>query len=316
MLLEHVFHHADFGPERLARRKRADGIGVSVCLPARDEASTVGAIVETLDRDLVRGAGLVDEVVVVDDGSTDGTPEAAARAGARVERCDDILPGAGPGSGKGNVLWKSLHVARGDVVCWVDADLRAFSARFVTGLLGPLLTTPGVGFVKGFYDRPVDGEGRGGGRVTELVARPVISRLFPHLAPVMQPLGGEYAGRRELLEQVPFVQGWGVELGLLVDVVERFGSRAVAQVDLGTRHHRHRTLDELAPQAMAILATALRKAGVADDPAWGRDLLLPRGVHHLERVEVEVRERPAIASLPEYRRAREPEPPTAGERTA
>lgn len=305
MLLEHVFDHRDFGIDDLAAAKRALGHTVSVCLPARDEEDTVGQIVRRVREDLVDAVGLVDEIVVVDDASTDETAATAARAGARVYAAGEILPDEGPGSGKGDALWKSLFVTEGDLVCWLDADLRGFSSHFVAGLLGPLLTRSSIGFVKGFYDRPLDGEGSGGGRVTELVARPIISTLFPHLAAVVQPLGGEYAGRRDVLERVPFVEGWGVELGLLVDVVAEFGASALAQVDLGVRRHRHRALEELAPQAMAILVTALRKAGIERDDEWGKNLV--RGVdgHRLERVEVEIRERPPMIEVPAYVRLRE-----------
>ncbi len=305
MLLEHVFDHRDFELDDLAATKRTLGHTVSVCLPAHDEEATVGQIVRRIREDLVDAVGLVDEIVVIDDHSSDGTATAASRAGARVYAADEILDEEGPGSGKGDVLWKSLFVTEGDLVCWLDADLRGFSSHFVAGLLGPLLTRSAIGFVKGFYDRPLDGEGSGGGRVTELVARPIISTLFPHLAAVVQPLGGEYAGRRDVLEQVPFVEGWGVELGLLVDVVAQFGAGSVAQVDLGVRRHRNRPLEELSPQAMAILVTALRKAGVEPDDAWGDELV--RGVdgHRLERVEIEVRERKPMIEVPAYVRLRE-----------
>ncbi len=235
---------------------------VSVCLPARDEEATVGPIVAAIVRELVERRGVVDEVVVVDDGSTDGTAAAAAAAGAMVVAAADVLPGQGPGTGKGEALWKALHVATGDIVVFIDADLRDFDPAFVTGLLRPF-ADPGIGYVKGFYERP-----DGGGRVTELVARPMIGLFFPELAHIRQPLGGEFAGRREVLEQVPFVQGYGVDLGLLVDVAARFGVESIAQADLGVRNHRNRPLDELAVQATSVLRVALLRAGVEDRVGW------------------------------------------------
>ena len=243
-----------------------------MCLPARDEEATVGHIVATVRRALVEGAGLVDEIVVLDDGSTDATAEAARWAGANVLAVEDILPELPAGSGKGNALWKSLFAAEGDLICWLDADVRNFGPHFVTRLLEPLLTDPAIAFVKGHYDRPLHGEPSGGGRVTELMARPLLCALFPQLARFVQPLSGEYAGRREVLDAVPFVEGWGVELGLVIDIAERFGIDSIAQADLGVREHRNRTLEELAPQAMAVLVTGLRRAGV---PA-ARDGVDPR----------------------------------------
>ena len=213
---------------------------VSVCIPARNEEATVGAIVTTIRSTLVDHLGLVDEVVVVDDHSTDGTGALAAAAGATVVGAADVLPEHGKGHGKGEALWKSLYASTGDIVIWCDADVRDFHPRFITGLLGPLLVEPSIGFVKGFYQRPVDGQARGGGRVTELVARPLLTMAFPHLAGVIQPLSGEYGGRRRVLEQVPFVEGYGVDIGLLIDISGRFGVGAIAQVDLGERVHRNR----------------------------------------------------------------------------
>ncbi|HZP28246.1 MAG TPA: glucosyl-3-phosphoglycerate synthase [Acidimicrobiia bacterium] len=290
----------DLDAQRLAQLRRRAGLTVSVCLPARDEEPTIGPIVATVLRELVDGAGLVDEVVVLDDGSSDGTAEAARRAGARVLAVDDVLPELPSGSGKGNALWKSLYAAEGDVVCWLDADVRNFGAHFVTRLVAPLLTDPTVALVKGYYERPLNGEPSGGGRVTELMARPLLCALFPQLARFVQPLAGEYAGRREVLETVPFVEGWGVEIGLLIDVAERFGTDCIAQRDLGVREHRNRSLEELAPQAMAVLVTALRRAGVPPHQVGSTLVRVGAGGDH-ELVPIEVRERPPMATVAAYR---------------
>ena len=297
-----VFSHRDFTPRRLAARKEQAGVTVSLCIPARDEAATIGRIVEIARRRLAEAVPLLDEILVVDDHSTDGTADVALAAGAKVVHAAEVLPDAGPGSGKGDAIWKSLAASTGDLVAWVDGDITDFGPRFVTGLLGPLLSSPQVQFVKGFYRRPGGGRASGGGRVTELVARPLIARLFPHLAGVVQPLAGEYAGRRPLLEALPVVCGWGVDLALVVDVVARHGLPALAQVDLGTRRHRHRPLDELSPQAMAILTTALRRAGIPDREA--ASLVLFDEDHQRRDVLVEVRERPPLRTLA---------PPYAGE---
>ena len=226
---------------------------VSVCLPARNEAATVGEIVER-----IVALPVVDEVVVVDDGSSDSTAAVAAAAGAHVVAASDVLAECGPGTGKGEALWKAVFVAKGDVLAFCDADLRDFDPRFVTGLLAPLLTDPAVRFVKGTYERPGDG-----GRVTELVARPVVSLLFPHLAEFAQPLAGEFAAHRSVLERVPFVQDYGVDLALLIDVAAAVGVDAMAQAHLGERRHRNRPLSELRPQAEEVLRAALARAGVA-----------------------------------------------------
>jgi len=291
-----TLHHRDFPVELLAAAKR--GRRVSVCLPARDEEATVGPIVASVRGELMEGAPLVDEVLVVDDGSVDGTARAARRAGARVVAASDVLADEMPegAGGKGAAMWKALYAAKGELVAFLDADVRHFSARFVTGLLGPLLTDDDVGLVKAFYDRPLEGEPGQGGRVTELVARPLISLLFPHLATVVQPLAGECAGRRAVLEQVPFATGYGVDLALLVDVAARFGTGAMAQVDVGTRIHRNRPLEELAPQALAILHTALARTGVAvpADPV----LVRPGG----EPAAVSTGYCPPLVDVPAYRR--------------
>ena len=283
----------------LAQTKADLGFQVSVCLPARNEAATIGAIVETLRRDLMEAGGLVDEVVVLDDGSTDDTADVARVAGGLVYPVDRVLPELPAGEGKGNALWKSLFVTTGDLVCFLDADVRNFTPHFVTQLLEPLLSDPEVGFVKGHYRRPLDNDPTGGGRVTELMARPLLCALFPHLAGIRQPLGGEYAARRELLEVLPFVEGWGVELGLLIDVADRFGVDAIAQRDLGVREHRNRSLEELSPQAMAVLLTGLRRSGVA--PVEVSSTLVRMSEDTPAIVPVPVRERPPMITVPAYR---------------
>ncbi len=257
-------HLAEFPVEQLVSAKA--GTTISVCIPARDEATTIGAIVGRIVADLVERHSLVDEVLVVDDGSADATAAVAAGAGARVVRAGDVLAGWGSGGGKGEAMWKSLAECRGEVVVWCDADIVGFAPRFVVGLLGPLLGDPGVAFVKACYRRDLDGRPGEGGRVTELVARPLVSLLFPHLEAFAQPLAGEYAGRREVLERLPFAPGYGVDLGLLIDAAALVGTEAMAQVDLGHRSHRNRPLRELAGHAEAVLATALDRAGVATFP--------------------------------------------------
>ncbi|MFI5053922.1 MAG: glucosyl-3-phosphoglycerate synthase [Acidimicrobiia bacterium] len=287
--------------DELVEAKACAGTTVSVCLPARNEEATVGQIVASVRRNLVEHVPLVDEVIVLDDGSTDATAEAATWEGARVLTVDEILPEVPRGSGKGNALWMSLYACDGDIICWLDTDVRNFGPHFVSRLLGPLLTDPAIGFVKGYYRRPLYGEPTGGGRVTELMARPVISALFPHLSGFVQPLAGEYAGRRTLLETVPFVEGWGVEIGLLIDLVANFGADALSQVDLEVREHRNRPLEQLGPQAMAILVTGLRRAGVPVDKRLA-ELVRYDEQQHAERIAVEIRERPPMITIPAYRK--------------
>jgi glucosyl-3-phosphoglycerate synthase len=282
-------HYRDFPLHRLVDAKGDQT--VSVCIPAHDEGDTVGTVVSKVRRHLVDRLGLVDEVLVVDDHSSDDTAKVAEAAGARVVGASEVLADVAGGAGKGEALWRSLYVAQGDIVVWVDADITDFGTRFVVGLLGPLLTDPRVSYVKGYYERPTHG-GAGGGRTTELMARPVLATLFPHLSTIVQPLSGEFAGRRSLLEQLPFVRGYGVDLGLLIDVAEAVGPTGIVQVDLGTRVHRNRPLDELGPQALTVLQTALDRAGVRSaNPA----VLCRPGLPPLVRSFSEL---PPLASLP------------------
>ncbi|GHB68054.1 glucosyl-3-phosphoglycerate synthase [Streptomyces xanthochromogenes] len=243
--------------DRILAAKHRTGTTVSVVLPALDEEGTVGDIVAAIRRELMTEAvPLVDELVVVDSGSTDRTAAVAAGAGARVVHRDAILPRVPALPGKGEVLWRSLLVTSGDIVCFIDADLKDFDAGFVSGIVGPLLTDPDVAFVKAMYDRPFGETAGQGGRVTELVARPLLNLHWPQLAGMVQPLGGEYAARRSLLERLPFPVGYGVELALLVDALHTVGLDALAQVDVGVRKHRHQDGQALGRMAAAIYRTA------------------------------------------------------------
>ena len=252
------FAAGEFAASDLVGRKGA--ATVSVCLPARNEEATVGSIVQVIRAELMDSQGLVDELIVMDDHSSDRTAAVAEAAGATVVSCADVLTHLGNQPGKGEALWKSLFASTGDIVVWCDSDIANFGPHFICGLLGPLLADRSVGYCKGFYHRPVGADQRGGGRTTELVARPLIALLFPELGDIVQPLAGEYAGRRDVLERVPFVQGYGVEMGLLIDVWRLAGYDAIAQVDLGTRVHRNRPLHELSSQATEVMQVALHRA--------------------------------------------------------
>lgn len=284
---------------------------VSVVLPALDEERTVGRVVEVVRRELVEAAPLVDELVVVDSGSVDATARVAADAGARVEHAAAVLPGQGSRPGKGEALWKSLAVTSGDLVVFADTDVTDFRADFVTALLGPLLADPGVALVKGFYERPLAGPSgvaaTGGGRVTELVARPLLNLHWPRLAGLVQPLSGEYAARRAVLEAVPFASGYGVETGLLVDVLAGWGLDALAQVDLGRRTHRNSPDAALGRMASEIVQTVLGRL-----EREGRLVLLDGPSPALTRfarsdagwvpetADVEVWDRPPLREVEEY----------------
>ncbi|WP_104527111.1 glucosyl-3-phosphoglycerate synthase [Blastococcus saxobsidens] len=297
---------ADLDPAGLLRAKRRGGHRVSVVLPARNEETTVGRLVADVREHWMRAVPLVDELVVVDSDSTDGTAAAARAAGADVVATTDVLPEHGTRPGKGEALWKSLAATTGDLVVFLDADLLGDVTHYVPGLLAPLLTDPQVRYVKGCYTRPLEVEGTvvpaGGGRVTELTARPLLNALWPELAGVVQPLGGEYAGRRSALEQVPFVSAYGVEVGLLVDLLRLGGLSSLAQVDLGVRRHTSQPIEALGEMAGQVVATVLARAACTRQPSG----LLTRFRHdgsgfmpHSSPVAVD--ERPPMITVPEYR---------------
>jgi glucosyl-3-phosphoglycerate synthase len=282
---------------------------VSVVLPARNEEATVGAIVRQIVDDLVERVPLVDEIVVMDSRSTDGTAEVATAAGARVVHVDDVVPEQGTARGKGDALWKSLFVTSGDLLVFLDADLEDFTTSYVVGLLGPLVLHPDIAYVKATYDRPLVLTAgiapAGGGRVTELLARPLLNAWWPELSGFVQPLSGEYAGRRSVLERVPFVTGYGVEIGLLIDLSDLVGLDALAQVDLERRVHRHQSDQALGRMGSELLQTAARRLP-ADAPAPRQELdQFVRGAgggYAVVPWHVPSAERPPAADVPRYRR--------------
>lgn len=297
-LSTHSWNRPSWTVEELTEAKCATGKTVSVVLPALDEELTVGGVVESIAGLL---GGLVDELVVLDSGSTDDTGIRAIAAGARVISREQALPEIAPQPGKGEVLWRSLAATTGDIVAFVDSDLIDPDPMFVPRLLGPLLTRPGIAFVKGYYRRPLKVSGsedaHGGGRVTELVARPLLTALRPELGLLLQPLGGEYAGTRDLLMSLPFAPGYGVEIGLLIDAYDRIGLDAIGQVNLGVRVHRNRPVTELAVMSRQVIATLLSRCGI-EDSGVGLTQFFADGDSFTPRIsEVSLADRPPMNTL-------------------
>lgn len=283
---ERSFHHSLYEPARIAAEREC---GVSVCLPARECAATIGEIARRLCA--LRELDVIDEIVVVDAASADGTAAVAERAGARVVQEAELMPSFGPVLGKGDAMWRALSMLSGEVVVYLDADSAGFSEHFATGLLGPLVFEPGIDFVKAFYRRPFEHGGislpDGGGRVNHLMARPALRLFYPELAGVRQPLAGEVAARKELLERIPFVTGYGVEIAMLIDVWREVGLDGMAQVDLDEHRNRHQPLSALSAMADTVLAT------IAARLAAEGGLTLDR-----EAVAAAPLERPPMASAP------------------
>ena len=268
------------------------GRAISLCIPCRDEANTIGGLVTLAKNALCGPNGLVDEIIVLDDRSMDGSADVARGAGATVVPISDVHELHGEGRGKGNALWASLLVSKGDIVVWCDADVTSFEPDWVTRLVAPLLTNDHYAVVKAHYHRPT--ELGGGGRTTELVARPLLSLYYPELADLHQPLAGEYAVRRSSMSDIAFVQGWGVEIAMLIDVAGKYGVDAITQVDLGVRHHRNQPLLSLAVQAAEVMATVLDRAGATS--TFAESVLMlhrPGGVSQ----PLNLRERPPISSI-------------------
>ena len=306
------FHHSEFADlARLVALKEKQGVTISLVLPALNEAETVGPIVTRAIREMQQRYPLLDEVLVIDSASTDDTRAIAEAAGARVVQHPDVLARYGSFSGKGEALWKSVYETTGDIIVWADTDVRNWHPRMVYGTLGPLLVESRLQYVKGYYRRPIVEEGvlkeGGGGRVTELVARPLINLFFPELSGFIQPLAGEYAGRRSLLEQIPFFTGYAVEIGHLIDALEKVGIEGLGQVDLERRLHRNQELEGLSKMSFVILQAVMkrleerRRARLFAE--LGSTMKLPRSGHgrlSLEVLEIADQERPPMIRIPEY----------------
>ncbi|MCL4472316.1 MAG: glucosyl-3-phosphoglycerate synthase [Actinobacteria bacterium] len=309
-----TYHYTQFADvEELVRLKRQQGLTISVCLPTRNEADTIPYILPVIRRALMERHQLVDQLAVIDSRSTDDTASVAAGLGAEVFFDDEYLTGQPRASGKGEALWKSLVPLTGDIIVWIDSDIRNFSPHFIYGLVGPLLTEPGIGYVKGYYRRPLFlGEMKretGGGRVTEICARPLLSMFYPELSGLIQPLSGEYAGRRSILESVPFFTGYGVEIGLDIDIFRKFGLEAIAQTDLRRRVHHNQSTVALGRMSFNIMQAVFKRLHdegrleLRDEPGADYHRIYFRdGNYGIESLETRVIERPPLASLPEYRR--------------
>ncbi|MDL9935665.1 glucosyl-3-phosphoglycerate synthase [Gordonia sp. ABSL1-1] len=293
----HTWEQPDWTIDELIAAK--DGRTVSVVLPALNEEETVADVIASI-RPLV--GTLVDELIVLDSGSTDATAERATAAGAQVVSREEAVPELEPVKGKGEVLWRSIAVATGDIIAFVDSDLIDPDPMFVPKMLGPLLVNPDIQLVKGYYRRPLrtgdTQDANGGGRVTELVARPLLASQKPDLTAVLQPLGGEYAGTRELLSSVPFAPGYGVEIGLLIDTYDRYGLEGIGQVNLGVRTHRNRPLIELGVMSRQIVGTLMRRCGLSDSGVGLTQFTAePDGSFTPHTTEVYLEDRPAMNTL-------------------
>ncbi len=313
---ENTYHADEFDNlDYLLELKRKQNVTISLALPSLDEEETVGSVIGTAKKALMERAPLLDEIILIDSNSTDRTREIAEKLGVPVYIHQETLPAYGARRGKGEALWKSVYLTRGDIIVWVDTDIANIHPRFIYGLLGPLLLRPDLLFIKGFYRRPLKvGEklqAEGGGRVTELTARPLLNLFFPELSGVVQPLAGEYAARRSVLEQLPFFSGYGVEIGLLIDTFEKFGLNAIAQVDLKERIHHNQPLEALSKMSFAIIQAVIRKL----ERRIGRNMLedvnktmkLIRhapGRFYLDVEEIAERDRPPMLEIAEYKERR------------
>lgn len=300
--------------KRLVKLKKEQKTSISVVIPTLNEEATVANVVSTIKEPLMDTYGLVDEIIVIDSGSTDDTKGEAEKAGAKFVLSKDVLKRHGEIKGKGENLWKSLHCTKGDIICWVDADIKNIHPRFVYGLVGPLLTNSKLKFTKAFYERPIKVGNKlqplGGGRVTELLIRPLFNMYFPRLSGYIQPLSGEYAGRREVLEKIPFFTGYGVETSMLIDLQKKFGLRPCAQVDLKKRIHRNQTIEGLSKMAFGILGVFAKRANtlgklilIKETKSKLRVIMRDENQDYkIKRLDIKDIQRPPMITIPEYRK--------------
>ncbi|MGE5373742.1 MAG: glucosyl-3-phosphoglycerate synthase [Bacteroidota bacterium] len=309
---ENTFNAHEFSDlKELLALKQKQKVTISLALPALNEEETVGKVITAVKHELMDHIPLLDEIVLIDSNSTDQTREIAKELGIPVYIHQEILPQYGARAGKGEALWKSLYVTRGDIILWIDTDIVNIHPRFLYGLLGPLLLRPDLLFVKGFYRRPIKLNGKrqstGGGRVTELTARPLLNLFYPELSGVIQPLSGEYGGRRSALEEMPFSSGYGVETGLLIDIFEKFGVKAIGQVDLQERVHHNQQLESLSKMSFAIIQTVVRRLERRYERNFLEDvnktmkmIRYDKDVLYLDVNEIAELERSAMVEIPEY----------------
>lgn len=310
---QNIFHHSEFSDlEKMVEEKERQGLSISLCIPTLNEEKTIGKEVVLFRSELMERHALLDELAVIDSGSEDRTLEVAENFGADVHPSADILPSEGSKKGKGENLWKAIYQLKGDIIVYVDADIKNIHPRFVYGLVGPLISRPEMGYVKAFYDRPLaSSKGvrpSGGGRVTEILVRPLFSLFYPDLSAIVQPLSGEYAIRREILEKLQCPIGYGVETAHLMDICLEWGMKAIGQTDLAQRVHRNQSTRDLGKMAFGILQTFLNRAksqGVIEGMKDFSETLLQFQVRDnaFEQVEYHIteEERPPMIEVPEYR---------------
>ncbi len=310
-----TFHHSEFKDiDQAVKAKRKKKLSISLCLPTLNEEKTIAKEIVIIKSELMTRYPLIDEIVVIDSGSSDQTRKIARAYGVKVYLANDILPHLDKFKGKGENLWKALYVTHGDIIVYIDADIKNIHHRFAYGLLGPLLFSENIRFTKAFYERPiVSSENKlrstGGGRVTELVTRPLFSIFMPELTQFLQPLSGEYAGYREIFEKIPFNIGYGVETGMLIDIYEKWGLHAMAQVDLDRRVHKNQDTRALGLMAFAVIKTFIRRANQLkkfdNHKKTFDEMIQYTRVGEIFQPEVhfiEQHERPPIFELPEYRK--------------
>jgi len=318
-LAKRTFHHSNFWDIKwLVEEKERQGLSISLCLPTLNEEKTIGQEIVILKAELSDRYPLLDEIAVIDSGSTDKTCEIAATFGADVYISSEQLTEEGSHHGKGENLWKALYLLTGDIIVYIDADIKNIHPRFVYGLVGPLIQDPEVHYVKAFYDSPIAYSGvlrpTGGGRVTEILIRPLFSLFYPELAAILQPLSGEYAGRRSILERIPFPVGYGVETSMLIDIYQRLGLDAFAQTDLDQRVHRNQETIALGRMAFGVLRTFMSRLTRDqivqlhnDLPGIMRQYEVADGTYRQLQYQIEENERQPMLEVEAYRRKFYPE---------